>query len=121
VSVRITGLRELQERLRTVSPDLTSRRRVQEGQEIVGEAEAISPRDTNNFADSWDFSAPRTSHTLQVTNDARDPQGRPYAEFVHPKGKRKTTAETVREFALQRQPQLAEDLSQIVSDHLNGE
>ncbi len=119
MGVKITGLEQLTQRLRSVSASLTYDRRRDEVRAIVGEAEAISPRRTGNFADSWDGEASRTSHTLTITNDA-EVDGREYGQYVHRAGESITIAEQVEAIARDRAPALADDMAQIVSDHING-
>lgn len=112
MTVTVTGLDQLRDRIKTARGEVTRARRQEEGRIVRDYAREISPTDTGAVKKGWRY---RTNQRefLVVVNEV------PYSPYVHTEGDDTLIVDRVREFAQERAPQLAEDLAQLVSDHIN--
>lgn len=121
MSVKLTGLEALKTRIRRTVADtseITHARRQREARDVIRYGERISPVRTGRFKKSWEDDVPRDKTGFQIRNEATE-DGRLYGPYVHRRGESVTVLEEVEQEARRRAPQLAEDLAQIVSDHIN--
>lgn len=111
--LKVTGLQQLREKLDVFKGEPTRKRRQEEATVVRDYAKSISPVRTGAFQKGWRF---RTGKRviIEVYNEVD------YSPYVHAAGDPTLIVDLVREFAQERAPQLAEDMAQIVSNHING-